>query len=567
MAKLLKLRRGTTSQHSSFTGAEGEVTVDTDKESLVVHNGSTAGGFPIARADGTGVSNFTITGELDAATLDISGNADIDGTLEADAYTVDGTALNEYIADTVGAMVGSNTETGIAVTYEDSDNTLDFAITSIPGVTFTGDVTFDNGTNSGKDIVWDESEDYLNFKDNVHATFGNGSDLRIYHDGSHNILLGVNGADFKIKDASNTSAIFDTSAGVELFYADSKKLETTSSGISVTGSVVPSEHVDLADNKKLLLGTDDDIEFYSSGSHGYLANGTGDLYIKSDALYLKATNNENYLKATADGAVELYHNNVKKFDTKSDGVEIHGHLLTGDANEIRIGNGPDLKLYHSGGNSFVTNATGQLEIRSDTLLLQDNANGHSMFKGVADGTVELYHDNVKTFETHSNGIVILGPEGGSGQIYLYADEGDDDADKWLVNTADGGDFTIQSKSTGSWANELVLTNAGNLTATGNVTAYSDARLKTDIETLDNALDKVTKLRGVSYKRLDTQEAGIGVIAQEIENVLPEVVQDGAYKSVAYGNVVGLLIEAIKELKAQVDEHKVACEAEHKHGGN
>ena len=76
----------------------------------------------------TGGTNITISGELDAATLDISGNADIDGTLEADAITVDGTALNEYIADTVGAMVGSNTETGIAVTYEDGDNTLDFVL-------------------------------------------------------------------------------------------------------------------------------------------------------------------------------------------------------------------------------------------------------------------------------------------------------------------------------------------------------------------------------------------------------------------------------------------------------
>ena len=68
------------------------------------------------------------SGEIEATSLDISGDADIDGTLEADAYTVDGTALNEYIADTVGAMVSSNTETNIAVTYEDGDNTLDFVI-------------------------------------------------------------------------------------------------------------------------------------------------------------------------------------------------------------------------------------------------------------------------------------------------------------------------------------------------------------------------------------------------------------------------------------------------------
>ena len=72
--------------------------------------------------------NITLTGELDAGSLDISGDADIDGTLEADAITVGGTTLAEYISDTAGAMVGSNTETGVTVTYQDSDNTIDFAI-------------------------------------------------------------------------------------------------------------------------------------------------------------------------------------------------------------------------------------------------------------------------------------------------------------------------------------------------------------------------------------------------------------------------------------------------------
>jgi cytoskeletal protein CcmA (bactofilin family) len=81
-----------------------------------------------ANKDVASFRNITLTGELDAGSLDVSGDADIDGTLEADAITVDGTALNEYIADTVGSMVGSNTETGITVTYEDGDNTLDFAL-------------------------------------------------------------------------------------------------------------------------------------------------------------------------------------------------------------------------------------------------------------------------------------------------------------------------------------------------------------------------------------------------------------------------------------------------------
>ena len=74
MAKLLKLRRGTTSQHSSFTGAEGEVTVDTDKESLVVHNGSQAGGFPLLRQD---LSNLP-AGTIDNS--DVNSSAAIAGT-------------------------------------------------------------------------------------------------------------------------------------------------------------------------------------------------------------------------------------------------------------------------------------------------------------------------------------------------------------------------------------------------------------------------------------------------------------------------------------------------------
>jgi hypothetical protein len=98
-------------------------------------DGVTAGTVAASKAvvvdsdkDITGGRNITISGELDAATLDISGDADIDGTLEADAITVGGVTLAETISDTVGAMVSSNTETNITVTYDDSDNTLDFVI-------------------------------------------------------------------------------------------------------------------------------------------------------------------------------------------------------------------------------------------------------------------------------------------------------------------------------------------------------------------------------------------------------------------------------------------------------
>ena len=72
MAKLLKLRRGTTSQHSSFTGAEGEVTIDTDKDTAVVHDGQLAGGRPLAREDLNNVSSSTIAGRLSNDSIAVS---------------------------------------------------------------------------------------------------------------------------------------------------------------------------------------------------------------------------------------------------------------------------------------------------------------------------------------------------------------------------------------------------------------------------------------------------------------------------------------------------------------
>ena len=94
--------------------------------------------------------------------------------------------------------------------------------------------------------------------------------------------------------------------------------------------------------------------------------------------------------------------------------------------------------------------------------------------------------------------------------------------------------------------------SGNFTATSNVTAYSDANLKTDVTTISNALSLVNKMRGVNYTRIDSGKRGVGVIAQEMQEVVPEVVHDThGTLSVAYGNIVGVLIEAIKELSDKV----------------
>ena len=157
-----------------------------------------------------------------------------------------------------------------------------------------------------------------------------------------------------------------------------------------------------------------------------------------------------------------------------------------------------------------------------------------------------------------------------------------DADGAIINLSDGGtdfgrlanngtNFQIQSlvsdkdllfvgNDGGSEITALTIdmSAAGAATFNNDVTAFSDVILKDNIDTIDNALDRVKGMRGVFFDRKDNkQERQTGVIAQEVEPFLPEVVREtkdeNKIKSVAYGNMVGVLIEAIKELNAKVEE--------------
>jgi hypothetical protein len=116
----------------------------------------------------------------------------------------------------------------------------------------------------------------------------------------------------------------------------------------------------------------------------------------------------------------------------------------------------------------------------------------------------------------------------------------------------GANETARVRTTGFTFNA----STGDLAVPGNVTASSDERLKNNIQTIDNALSIVEKLRGVRFEK--DGRNGIGVIAQEVQKHLPEVVHkenDSEYLAVAYGNIIGVLIEAIKDLKKEIEELK------------
>lgn len=137
----------------------------------------------------------------------------------------------------------------------------------------------------------------------------------------------------------------------------------------------------------------------------------------------------------------------------------------------------------------------------------------------------------------------------------------------LNNLSSGiGNHTHNALYNGSGT--AVLDASGNLTVSGNVSGFSDVRLKTEIQVIEDALAKVKQIRGVTYTRTDRPDIGrqIGVIAQEVQAVQPELVLEGAEGrlSVLYSNMAGLMIEAIKELAAEVESLKEKLNGNGKH---
>ena len=152
MAKQLKLRRGTTSQHSSFTGAEGEVTVDTDKETLVVHDGSTAGGHPVAAEDLGNVSSATIAGRFSDDAINPTKIAG--GTLGTDVKVADGNISGNLTIENAD-VTSTAAIAGTKVSPAFGSQNLSTSGTAATGaLTVTGNIAV-SGTVDGRDVATD----------------------------------------------------------------------------------------------------------------------------------------------------------------------------------------------------------------------------------------------------------------------------------------------------------------------------------------------------------------------------------------------------------------------------
>ena len=204
--------------------------------------------------------------------------------------------------------------------------------------------------------------------------------------------------------------------------------------------------------------------------------------------------------------------------------------------------------------NFSTTITNQIAALTHDGFADFVANEHIDWTAASAGTIDpsnYVNTNTNTTYTAGTGLTLTGTvfsnditnnnqlTNGAGYITSFTDTNTTyTAGNGLTLT--GTEFTMSGSYTGDF------------TATGDVTAYSDKRLKRNIETISNPVDIVNCLRGVNYEKDGRHSTG--VIAQEVEEFLPEVVHTDAegMKSVAYGNITGLLIEAIKEQQQTIE---------------
>ena len=326
-----------------------------------------------------------------------------------------GTGTLRIEASEVGILSADGSETmaqfvqnGAASLRFDNSTKLE---TDSSGSVITGRLAFNNTGSS------------IQLADNQKATFGNGQDLQIFHDGSQSIIRDVGTGSLILQgsqvimesaDGGEVLAKFIDDGAVELYFNNSKKFETNNEGVKISG------FLEMEDNQRIQMGTGDDLQIFHDGTDSFIKDvGTGALTLSGNLVQLLSANlSENMLLANENGAVELYHNGSKKFETWSGGSQVHGSLHTDelflqDNEKIKLGASDDLQIFSDGTNGQIRNHVGGgIFIRANrNVQLMTNASDGGADNAVTcvnNGGVELYFDNSKKFQTTSGGISVSG---------------------------------------------------------------------------------------------------------------------------------------------------------------
>ena len=400
------------------------------------------------------LNSHDITG---TGNLNFTGNVTLSGTVDGRDVASDGTKLDGIeasadVTDTAnvtaaGALMDSEVTNLAQVKAFDSS---DYA-TSAQGTTADAALPKAGGTMTG-DIL---------FNDGVKAKYGTSSDLQIYHNGSNSyidevgtghLFVRANSLRFSNADNSKYYIICDNGGTTKLNYDGTTKLETTSTGIDVTGNI------DLPDNGKLLLGASDDLQIYHDASHSYIKDsGTGNLKLETTGGNISLLGGtENMVVATKDGSVSAYYDGNKKLETSASGIDVTGKIGVGDAGTIA-----DHELH--------------IQSASPTIRLEDT-DGNKRFDITQSGndtnfdyeTNMLFKksDGTEIFRIDTAGIDVTGELRTTGSIYL-SESGNADSPQVVWQSSGYGDQYIDNyqgnlRVVNSGAQQFTIKQGGNV---------------------------------------------------------------------------------------------------------
>ena len=377
--------------------------------------------------------------------------------------------------------------------------------------------------------------------DNVYSYWGNSNDLQIGHDGSNTFiidrgtgdLLNYYSNDWKVikYGTAELSIWAQTDSFVKLFFDNSEKLTTTSTGITVANT----------------------IDFGGGNNNGIIeVSGSGDLIFKykgSDpALTLDGgavkTIVHNRLDALNIVNINNPSNNESILNIRDDDSSSNGHIAFENSSEVTG--------IVSSGTDFINFRAGDGVAISDSPMLT------------------LFPNRIGINTTSPNSNVALDIDG---RVLIKDSTGV--ADFYLGNYATANHFRFHTNNAntyfdmncgniywrdGASTRYTFFPSTANMTVNGTITQNSDARVKENIVEIGDCISKVQAMKGVYYNRTDfnTETKKVGVIAQDVEAVLPELIiespEDGL-KSVAYSELTAVLINAIKEQQEIIEDLK------------
>ena len=323
---------------------------------------------------------------------------------------------------------------------------------------------------------------------------------------------------------------------VELYYDNSKKLETTTNGAKVTGELHILDGSE--STNKLTIGDNDDFDIWHETSGTFIRNHEGYLAIQNaddniNTVYIRGRAGEDGVRVIGDGAVELYYDNSKKLATDSTGIWVSGALRgesvdLADSKKILLGSGDDLEIYHDGSNSYIKDSgTGSLVALTNHFKVESADGSEKILQGTENGSVELFYDGSKAFETISGGIQLNGRNFELGSVSATGSSTGIRHNTWNNNEIG---ISMSHQSTGGQTfftfynpNGIV----GYIQSSGSGTIYStssDYRLKENEVAISDGITRLKQLKPYRFNfKKDPTKTVDGFFAHEAQTVVPEAV--------------------------------------------